>query len=95
VPPPSRTSPGPLSLAFSDTRTQVLGTWVTAASDAADEAVHSPLALRRRWLSRLLEAATDALDPANPGAASTAETLLAARISAWQHEASWLEGDRG
>jgi DNA-binding XRE family transcriptional regulator len=45
---------------------------------------------RRRWLSRLLEEATDALAPeADTG--PSAEALLAARHSAWLHEAAWLE----
>jgi len=52
--------------------------------DAA-EAAHSPMARRRRWLTRLLEAATDELGPA-----ATAVTLLAARCHAWQSEAAWL-----
>lgn len=60
--------------------------WQAALSppDAA-EAAHSPMARRRRWLARLLEAATDELEPA-----TTAATLLAARCHAWQSEAIWL-----
>ncbi|WP_345056589.1 helix-turn-helix transcriptional regulator [Hymenobacter glaciei] len=55
-----------------------------APADAA-EAAHAPTALRRRWLARLLEAATDNLEPATQAA-----TLLAARCHAWQSEADWL-----
>lgn len=45
--------------------------------------------LRRRWLARLLEEATDglAVGPASKGA----QALLRARHSAWLHEAAWLE----
>ncbi len=52
---------------------------------ALPEAAHAPLALRRRWLARLLEAATDDLAPATQAA-----TLLAARCHAWHSEAVWL-----
>jgi hypothetical protein len=58
---------------------------------APNEPVHTALALRRRWLSRLLEAATDGLNPNLTGSSPTAETLLAARRSAWLHEAAFLE----
>ena len=51
----------------------------------APEATHAPMALRRRWLARLLEAAADDLTPATQAA-----TLLAARCHAWRSEAAWL-----
>jgi hypothetical protein len=57
--------------------------------DAAEPA-HSPAALRRRWLARLLEAATDGLAPSAPATGSTAEALLTARQAAWLSEAAWL-----
>ncbi|WP_046244544.1 helix-turn-helix domain-containing protein [Hymenobacter terrenus] len=57
-----------------------------ALPDAAAEPAHSPVALRRRWLARLLEAAADELGPAE-----AAEALLAARQHGWQCEAAWLE----
>ena len=47
------------------------------------------LARRRRWLARLLEAATDALLPEAP-AGPVAAALLAARRRAWRHEAALL-----
>ena len=50
-----------------------------------DEPAHTPAALRRRWLARLLEATTDELTLAVP-----AETLLAARCHAWRSEDEWL-----
>lgn len=53
---------------------------------AADEA----LPARHRWLTRLLEAATDGLHPTHPTAGPTTEALLAARRSAYLHEANWL-----
>ena len=52
---------------------------------APAEPVHAPAALRRRWLARLLEAATDELS-----VAPEVLTLLAARCHAWQSEAAWL-----
>jgi hypothetical protein len=47
------------------------------------------LALRRRWLGRLLEAAADALAPAAPTGPVTV-ALLEARRRAYQQEAEWL-----
>ncbi|MBO2007719.1 helix-turn-helix domain-containing protein [Hymenobacter negativus] len=49
------------------------------------------VALRRRWLARLLEAATDALRPEAPGS-PLAVALLEARRQGYLHEAAWLEG---
>ena len=47
------------------------------------------LTRRRRWLARLLEAATDALLPEHP-TGPQAVALLAARRRAWLHEAGLL-----
>ncbi|WP_310397734.1 helix-turn-helix transcriptional regulator [Hymenobacter sp.] len=55
----------------------------------ASPASGDPAALRRRWLARRLEAATDGLLPGQP-AGPTAEALLRARRAAWLHEAAWL-----
>ncbi|WP_167852195.1 helix-turn-helix transcriptional regulator [Hymenobacter elongatus] len=53
------------------------------------------LALRRRWLARLLETATDTLRPEAP-AGPTAAVLLGLRGGAYRHEAAalraWLAG---
>ncbi|GAA4031668.1 hypothetical protein GCM10022409_14880 [Hymenobacter glaciei] len=54
---------------------------------AADEA--PALALRRRWLARLLEEAADALAPEAPGG-PVAARLLEARRRGYLHEAAWL-----
>lgn len=56
----------------------------------APEPAHAPNALRRRWLARLLEAATDHLAPTNPITGAPAHALLAARRAAWLHEAATL-----
>ncbi|MBF9223097.1 hypothetical protein [Hymenobacter ruricola] len=49
------------------------------------------LALRRRWLARLLEEAADALLPEAPGG-PVAVRLLEARRQGYLHEAAWLAG---
>ncbi|MFD2787718.1 hypothetical protein [Hymenobacter rubripertinctus] len=67
---------GPLLLAF-------------LASASATTLEAAALARRRRWLVRLLEEATDALDPAAP-AGPVAAVLLDARRSAWLREAACL-----
>ena len=59
---------------------------------AATEA--STLARRRRWLARLLEAATDALAPEAP-AGPVAARLLEARQQGFLHEAAWLVAGTG
>lgn len=61
-----------------------------AGPTAPAEPAHSPAALRRRWLARLLEAAADGL-AADHIASPAAVALLAARHAAWLHEAAWLE----
>ena len=55
----------------------------------ADAPEATALALRRRWLARLLEAATDALAPEAPGG-PVAARLLEARRQGYLHEAAWL-----
>lgn len=58
----------------------------------AEHAPEAPaLALRRRWLARLLEAAADALLPEAPGG-PVAVRLLEARRQGYLHEAAWLQG---
>jgi hypothetical protein len=69
------------------------GALVQAALPLAEPAApaHAPTELRRRWLARLLEAAADGLVPLHPTTGALALALLAARRSAWLHEAAWLE----
>lgn len=73
-----RLAAGPLLLAALPSPTE---------APAAPEA--TALALRRRWLARLLEAAADALAPEAPGG-PTAARLLEASRQAYLHEAAWL-----
>ena len=70
---------------------QAVGPLLRAALPAAvaPEAAHAPMALRRRWLARLLEEAADALAPEAAGGPVAAQ-LLEARQQALLHEAAWL-----
>ncbi|KAA9327148.1 hypothetical protein F0P96_18095 [Hymenobacter busanensis] len=65
------------------------GPLLLAALPAPAPTELTALALRRRWLARLLEAAADALAPAAP-AGPVAAALLDARRRAWLHEATCL-----
>ncbi len=65
------------------------GPWLLAALPAATPAEATALALRRRWLARLLEAAADVLAPEAP-AGPVVAALLAVRRQGLLHEAALL-----
>ncbi|MBO2012491.1 helix-turn-helix domain-containing protein [Hymenobacter negativus] len=69
------------------------GPLLQAALPAPASAEPLPLALRRRWLARLLEAATDTLAPEAPG--SPLAALLEAHRQGYLHEAAWLARQSG
>ncbi len=63
---------------------------VDSAAAPATSIAATRLAVRRRWLSRLLEEATDSLHPSHPTSGPTTAALLTARRNAWLHEAAEL-----
>ena len=70
-------------------RRRAAGPLLRAALAAPTPAEATALALRRRWLARLLEEAADALAPEAAGGPVAAQ-LLEARQQALLHEAAWL-----
>ena len=85
----------PLAARHAALRAQLVAAPLLAtALAAAAPADVDEVARRQRWLTRLTDAATDALAPAAPDG-PTAATLLAARRAAWLYEADWLTAQLG
>jgi hypothetical protein len=67
-----------------------VGPYLLAALPPVAAAESTDLARRRRWVARLVEAATDGLHP-DAATGPTTEALLIARLYACQQEVRWLE----